>query len=210
VNLTDIRQRVRDVVRDTPATAITDAMIDRWANEANLDIAARTLGLQDAVAATTSDNTVPLPADFLEPITLRLGTDDDVEFVDDEVWFTHSDGGTTLNHTIARVWKADIEVYPTPAANTAYSLRYYKAPASLSAGGDVPAVAVEQHIRIVNYARAHAKLVLGEIREHDTYLGLYERGLPEPRGSRAKLNPGPLTVSLEPGPFDLDPDRRHN
>jgi len=184
--------------------------ITRWLNQAQLDIAARTLTLQELASGTTSDNTIPLPADFLEPITLRLGTEDDVEFVDDEVWFTYSDATATLSHTLARVWESDIEIYPTPEANTAYSLRYYKAPAQLAIAADVPQLAAEQHMRLVNYARAHAKYALGEFAAGDRYMAMFEAGLPPPRGSRAKLNPGPLTVSLEPGPFDFDSDRRHN
>jgi hypothetical protein len=211
MNLGQIRSRVRSVVRDTAGVFITDPEITEWANEALLDLVARLRLLQDQAAGVTAGNTIALPADLLEVSGLRLGAaGDDVAFVDTDTWFDYSDAGGTPPVTLGRVFGGTLELYPTPTTGTAYSLRYVVKPAVLTADSDTPEIPEELHVRLANYARAHAKYKAAELNEGNTYMALYEANLPSsPRGRRRQF-PGSLSLTPIGNTFDDDPEARHN
>lgn len=210
MNLAQIRSRVRSVVRDTAGAFITDAEITEWTNEAQLDLVARMELLQKQAAGVTAGNTIALPADLLDVISLRLGTaDGNVAFVDTDTWFDFSDAGATPPKTLGRPFGNNLELYPTPTTGTAYSLRYVVKPAPLVNDSDTPEIPEELHVRLVNYDRAHAKIKAAELQEGNTYMALYEAGLPSsPRGKRRQF-PGPLSLAPVPGVIDEDPEARH-
>jgi len=208
MNLGAIRTAILDVCRDSVQQVITNTRMDLWINEAQLDVASRTRIIQEEVSTVTVATTIALPEDLIEATRLRFGTDD-AEFVDDDVWWSWSDSGARPKHTLARVWENAIEVYPIPTIGTAYRLRYARRPVVLTAPSQVPEIPVEQHPRLVNFGRAEGLLMLARYEDSLTYRTLYERDLPDPGTSRARIQPGPLTISVDPGPFDLDPDRRH-
>lgn len=287
MNLDQIIARTRTVLRDSAGLLITDANIVDWSNEAQLDLQARIKILTASTTGTTSGNTIALPYNLLEATSLRIGTTD-YRFVDEDTWWSWSDAGLTPNEPIARVFADAIELYPTPATGSTYSLRFFRKPSRMIVGetaapvatssgsaaaeiatintaaphglavGDIvdvvgvtptayngrwyvltvpdtdtftahigstpaaisvqgtveltdePELPEELHIRIVNYARYHAKLLLGEVAEAEQYLVLYERDLPPNSLAHSRIQPGPISVIVDPGPFDLDPDRRHS
>lgn len=212
MNLSAIQSRVRTVIRDSTAAFISNTEITEWANEAQLDLAARLRILQEAdtqADLTEGTNTIALPSTFFEVITLRIGTDD-VEFVGDNVWNSYSDGAATPNHTLARIFGGNIELYPTPTSGFEYTLRYYRKPATLSGDSDIPEIPEHLHIKLVHYARAMALMAMGEINQAEVYFSLYEQGTPNRRGDeRTWMSTGPMAMTLQPGPFDVDPDARH-
>lgn len=145
----------------------------------------------------------------MDLISLRLGSDgDDVEFVSDETWYSHSDASNTLDHTIARIFNESIVLYPTPTAGSSYTLQYIKKPTALSAGGDIPAIPEELHTKLVYYACARAKYVEGEDEKGDRWMAFYEDGLPPPSLASKRNMPGPLSLIPAPGVFDTS-DSRH-
>ena len=208
MNRGEMRSRVRSVVRDTAGTFVTDDDINDWLEEANIDLAARLRLLQGEDTGTTTGNSVTLPTDFIAMHTLRLGTEDDVMFTDDDVWTSYSDEAVSVTNTLGRIWEGAAQLYPTPADGTAYALRYYRTPVAMSDTTDSE-LPVSFHTKMVNYARAHASIKDGEQSQANMYFSLYEQGLPPVSRERERLTPGPMTMRLEPGPFDLDPEARH-
>ena len=203
MNRGEMRSRVRSVVRDTAATFITDDDINDWLEEANLDLAVRLRLLQaeaDETELTESGNAITLPADFLSPISLRLGTDDAV-FVDPETWWGYSDSGNRLTHTLARIFNNQIELYPTPTSGFTYRLRYYRAPVSMS-DSQASELPESLHVKIVHYATARAKMKDDRADEAQFFFGLYEQNLPAPSREKERLFPTPSGFTPAASPFD--------
>ncbi len=212
MNLADLKRRVYAVLRDSPKSFVKDADVEDLLNEAACDLAARLGVLQTTKTGTTSGSSIAFPAspEVARIVSLRLGSDDDVEFTDDEVFWSWSDGGDTPDHTLGRVWNETIELYPTPTTGTAYSLRYAHLPTAVMEGPeDIPELPTQLHPKLVHYARAHALYRCNEESKGDRFLALYEDGLPPVSTGVEASRPGPLSISLEPGPFDSDPDARH-
>lgn len=213
-DLDELISRVRNSLEDSAGGYITDGEITDWLNEAYLDIAARQ-GLLQATLSTTmgaagtsvANGTIDLPDDFLVIIGLRLGGDTNTRLVDDNEFWAHYDDGASPIDTLYRVYNDKIELYPAPTSGTEVSLRYTRKPVPLSAGSDEPAIPEPEHKRMVRYAQAHG--MRKEEREglSDRYLAEYEEGLPA-LNSRARMLPGPFTLSFVPGPFDRV-DSRH-
>lgn len=202
MNLTTMIANVRYTVEDSAGTYVTDAEITQYLNDAALDLNARLKVLTKETSSTvsTSDGTIALPTDFISPITLRLGTDD-VEWVADDVFWYASDNALSVSPTYGRIFNEFIETYPAAANGTAYKLRYVKKPTALSAGADVSAIPEEHHKRMVDFARARARLKEGYEGQSDRYMAMYEDGLPA-MTPRNRVIPGPLTITMEGGPFD--------
>lgn len=200
MDLTEIRSRIRAVARDSSNTFHTDPIIDDLVNEAYLDLVAR-LGLIHSEQSknmgdsgtSVANGTIDLPTDYIRVLTLRLG-DDDVQFVDDEVFWSHYDVGSSPSNTLGRVFNDKIEMYPLPASGQATKLRYIKKPTALSAGADSPSIPEELQSKIVDYARAHVKYKEGEFGAGDRYLAMYEDNLPPLPHLQRRL-PGPIVLS---------------
>lgn len=124
-----------------------------------------------------------------------------MKFVDDDLWWAYSDDAADPEVTLGRVFNETIELYPTPEVGTAYKIRYVKKPTALSAGGDAPAIPEELHKKLVFYATSRGKLKEGQEGMSDRYMAMYEEGL-APLNSRSRVVPGPLTITMERGPFD--------
>src|SRR5512134_3714890 len=155
-DLTTLIARVRSVMRDTSGDFMTDTDITAWRNGAIADIASRQQRIERAVTGTTSDNSIALPPSAgTETLTvdyLSLGTEgDEVVFVDDEIWQSYVDAGASPVFTLGRIYNEIIYVYPTPAANTAYTLRCTSVPAQLSAGGDLHTLPLHMERKLVEY-----------------------------------------------------------
>ena len=199
MTLTELLARVRQEVRDDAKEMFTDDQVTDYINEAQEDLANRQLVLTKTTASTTSDSTIPLPSDFIRPRSLRLGTtgDDDVEFVDDDVFWTWYDAGADPGHTIAVVHGSDIEVYPSISTSTAYSLRYFYRPADLS-GANSSDLPVELHPKLIYFAIARCYMKSREFNAADRFMQMYEVGLRAHPQGRDRVNPGPITIHPAP------------
>ncbi len=210
--LEQIRNRVYSVIRDSDKAFVIPESVDDWVNEACLDVAIRLqLTKQQTTGTTSATGTIALPADFVKSLTLTalLSSSDAeqtrIEFVDDDIYDSwRLAEATPPAGAFGRIFGSNIETYPN-VVSMAYTLRYLYAPATLDSNADVPDLPVEQHIRLVNYARAHAKYQEGELDEGDRYMGLYQAGLPAPPSSYSRQHPGPFSLTPAPSYWDGDP-----
>jgi hypothetical protein len=200
----ELMGRARSFLRDSGGGFIEDTDLLAWINEAITDIAARTQVLHNQVSGTTT-GTIPLPAgvnpDLVEIISLRLGQDD-VEFIDDLAFNATSDAARTTLHSLARVFKNVIELYPTPVVAKAYTLRYAKIPDALVNGSDIHGLPLQMERKLVEYPVAQGKYKDGLTDEADRWLARYEQGLPRVSNGRERFLTGPLRVTREPNVWD--------
>lgn len=197
-----MQDRVYAVLRDSDQTYVTLTEVKQWLNEGLLDLNAR-LRLRQATATGTSSSTgvVTLPTEFVEATSLWFDTVP-VEFVTDAVFESYYEpAAVTPFAVLARVYNNQIETYPAQASAD-YTLRYVERPTLLSADADQPEdLTPELAQRVIDYARAEAKMKEGEYTEHEYYRQRYEEGLPgRPRVDK-KMFPGSLTLIPQPGPF---------
>lgn len=203
LTLGQMRHRVRRTLRDSDEKFITPAEIDDLLNEAQLEIATRTLALQHETTGTLSVYQLALPSDYISIVTFRFGTDT-VEWVDNEVFNSWKDDSAVPGHTLGRIFDNNFEFYPTPAASTAYTYRYAKTPIILDNDADTPEIPHQYHNNMVRYAQAHCKMKDGEPDEFQAYLTMYDAGLPPTKGPTINHRPGPMTIRFNPGPFDTN------
>lgn len=196
------------MLRDESRSFVTNDDVLDWLNEAYFDLNARMRFLRsEALGTASGDITFPADPAVLEILSLRLGTDD-VDFVDDDVFNSWSDDGATPANTLGRVFERVIQLYPSPTASD-YTLRYVREPTQLVEDTDVPELPEHLQVKLIRYAQAQAFLKMDQSNEFTAFLGMYEQGLPPPPGVAKPINPGPLQVSYEKGPFDIDPQSRH-
>lgn len=207
--MTQLRTRVRAVVRDDSGVFVTDANILAWLNEAQNDLANRLQVTKVSTTGTTSGNTIALPAALVEPTSLRLGTEDEVVWVDDETWNPWYDSGDDPGYYLARVFGSNVEIYPTPDTGTAYALRYIGVPTDLSADADVVSLPQELQTKMVQYAQAEALFKEGELAKADRKKQDYEIGLPPAPLGRKRVQPGNIIIGFEPNSFDSDLEAQH-
>lgn len=207
LTLLELRDRVYAQLRDDDHRFYDTDIVSAWLNDALTDIAARTKSIRREATGTQSDGTLAVPADFLEPVYLRLGTDDEVEFVDDVVFNVVTQEANVLGHTIGRYFAGNIDLYPAPDGD-AYVLRYIALPAELTDDADVPEIEPQWHPRLVFYALAQAAYQAREDYRAQVFHQRYEAGLPALPNGNAKFI-GPITLAPEPNVFDLRTERRH-
>lgn len=203
--LLQMRDAVYRQLRDSAKTFIVPADVTAWINEAQRDLAHRLELVQASVSSTTSGNTIAFPNSnaFVRILSVRLGTDD-VEWVDDDQWFSYSDDALDSTVTIARTFNNTIELYPTPDTGTAYTIRYVKEPADLSADGDISTLPAETHIKMIQHAIAQGLYKSKRPNEAQVWDAKYEKGLPaNPLGINKRL-PGPMVLTFEPSVWDID------
>lgn len=203
-NFNELRDKVFTVVRDTGRTFITEQDVDQWLTEAMQDLSSRlrlSQGTQTSPAITSG--AITLPTDYIDLISLAVTgvTDGYVDFdVDLTTYNLYQDQGSDPGVTIGRVFNGSIEMYPAPANSTAYALRYWAFEKD-SLTEFTPSL----HIRMVNYARAHALYKEKDFGAGDRYLTMYEDGLPPPNDSSRNHDPGPWSIRPEPNYFESDP-----
>lgn len=196
------------VLRDTERVYVKVEEVQTWLNEAYLDICVR-LGLteESASGTTTATGTVALPADFVRLLAFYVDTEDSaqkerVEMVNDDIFLNWENSAYSPGTTIGRIFEGNIETYPAVVSD-GYTLEYIEKPIALAAAADTPVVPEELHIRLVNYARAHAKWKEGELEEGNLYWMLYLDNLPQAPDARERKTPGPITVVPQIGYWDL-------
>ena len=203
LTLGQMETRVRRVLRDKGGKFVTKAEVIELLNEAQLEIATRTLCIQVEATGTFTTYQLALPSTYIGGASLRVGTEiDDVEWVDNETFDSWRRGGEDPPHTIGRIFAGNFEVYPTPDVGEAYTLRYAKTPTILDDDADTAQVMPVYEQNMIAYARAHAKLKDGETGEYEAYMSMFDKGLPETMGPTTNFKPGPMNLRYEPGPFD--------
>lgn len=204
-----MKASVYSVLRDSEKTFVADAQVGEWLNEAYLDLCARLRNYRkEASGSLDSNGKVAKPVNYLELQFMAIkasGADryQELTFVDDFVFNSYELNGVTPSAPIARVFDGYIETYPAQA-NALYKMRYAAKPTPLDKAGDQPVLPEELHVRMVNYARAHAKYQEGEGSEGDRYLMLYAEGLPSATIGVIGDRPGPLNITPEPQWWDIN------
>lgn len=202
-----MQTRVRYVLRDSEAAFVSDAAITTWLNEAYLDLVARLrLNKAEVTGTTAAGGTVSVPTGYIETISFSVLVSGDstqtmVRFVDDDVFDSWRLVGDTPDAIFARIFNGTLETYPTQAS-VSYTWRYVKKPTALTSASDEPTLPEELHIRLINYARAHAKFQEGELDEGDRYMAMYETGLPGPPLAGHREMPGPINLVPELNWYD--------
>jgi len=201
--LTQMRDRVFNRLRDSERVFVTAAEVDQYLNEAVMDLNARLRLSRTSVDATSSTTgTVTYPTELVEIESLWFD-DQPVQFVNDETFDSYALAGVEPYTYIARVSGDTIYTYPA-LISLPYTLKYISRPAALmSNDSDTPSIIPpELTPRLVWYAIAEAKWKEGEAAEAERFMQLYVEGLPgRPRGAH-RMRPAPVTLTVEPGPFD--------
>lgn len=206
---TTLEASVFAVLRDSEKAFVTSAEVKEWLNEGYLDLVARTGILKKSTSSTTSSTgTVALPADFVRVaskdgfyVATGTSTVESPLFTRSDIYLGWKNSTSTPHRTLYRIFGANIETYPI-VASKAYTLEYVYKPTALSAGGDIPAIPEELHVKLVHYARAHAKYKEGELQEGDRYFGMYEMGLPPTIPDTERDFPGPIDFVPVPSYWD--------
>lgn len=211
--MTFLEQQTRtyDGLRDAAREFIVTAEVKAWLNEAQRDLAQRLSVLRKELADTVpASGTIPLPADLVEITNLRFG-DTDVFWRDDRDFYDARDDlvSDPYGGPYGRVFDGNIEVTPAQAEGNDYTLRYIYEPEDLVADADISPLPIELHIKMVYYARSMGFMRLNESDQAGNFMDLYERQLPPPPVGQSRINPGPLDITYERGPFDLVNDSVH-
>jgi hypothetical protein len=195
----EIRERVYVFVDDSARTFVSETDVDMWVKEGIDDLSSRLRLSQAQDTGTTSGGAITVPADFLEPVSLQVGSKY-AEWVSNDLFHSYVASGQDAD-PIARIFSGQIEVYPT--TDTAYTLRYW------SLASDTSQFRGNLKLRLVNYVLSRVKAKEGDYRGSEYYLGLYERGLPAPSDVSVNSQPLPSGISFQFGPFDTV-DAKHN
>jgi hypothetical protein len=204
---TEMVASVRNTLRDSEAVFITDAMIGEWINEAYRDLCARLpLLRKDATGTTSSTGTITLPADFTQLLSLRIDDASGDTFVTpvwvtDDIFLSYRSPDVIPGATLYRIFEGLIETWPQQESLT-YFIEYIYKPTDIS-GSTEPSIPEELHVKIINYARAHAKYVDGELNEGDRYMALYTENLPLAPSSMRRERPGPFDFVPAPSYWEV-------
>lgn len=197
LTLGQIQDRVYGLSMDSSRTFILPAEITAWVNEAQTELGARLKLFRSRTTGLFNTTTLPLPTNLMEIVELRLGTDDDVEFVDTQTFSNNKDSWSLPPNTLGRVRNNIVELWPEPLLSSPYELQYIRLPVEVVNAADIPEVPTELQTKVIHYAAAYAKLKEGEMGQHDRFMQYFEMGLP----------PHPLGLWKDrPGPMNLVPD----
>jgi len=204
--ISDLITQVYMGLRDTDQTFFTPTQVGNYLNEGYLDIASRLRLLRSEVTGTVgTDGTIPFPADYVEFLSLTIGSLFLAE-VSNQVFDSYSTTGDTPAATIYRFFGTNIETYPTTdTASASYTLRYAALPPKLDVASTTATFTYlpgELDRRIVAYARAQCRYLDGDTGEADRLMSTYERGLPDEPRAMARWGRGPDSLVPEPGYFD--------
>lgn len=196
-----MQNRVRTVVMDDLGHFITTDDIKQWLNEAQRDLAARTRLLQTrAVGVVGAGSKIALPSNLLSLHWIKLdGATTEVTLSDDAGYMSAFDSGADPGFTIARIYAGNYELFPD-ATGHGYTIEYQYDPPELVGVNDVSPLPEHMHVKMVNYARAHA--TWKDHADGSGYMALYEKGLPETSIGKPRIVPVPMTLAPAMGPFD--------
>src|SRR5512134_1267731 len=111
MNLGQMREMVREAVRDANGNFVKDWELDGWVNEAYADLAARLRLFQKQTTGSVTGG-LAVPADLVEIQVYRVGSQE-VEFVDDDTFWAYQDEGSDVSHPLGRIFNKVIETYPS-------------------------------------------------------------------------------------------------
>lgn len=208
---TQLVARVRSMIPDADGDFVTATDLGTYINEAYFDLADRLECVTREFTGTTSGNTIALPPTGSEVVkrvqSLRVDGAD-VVFVDDAEWNSFADTTDDPGFVVGRVFAGSVELYPTPATGTDYSLRVVIVPETL-AGSDVHELPIWCERKMIDFGAYRSFVKMDEMRRAENFIATYEQGLPAPTIGKDRDIPGPLTIVPIVGPFDLDPDAKH-
>jgi hypothetical protein len=183
--LLELRTDARAMLDETTAGFWTDAQLNYWLNEGNLDLAARLEDLEasDTQSTAASDYQYDLPTDCIKVKRVQydsfplafIGYNDlnKYEAVGDP---STSETGTPQYFYL---WNNDIFLYPTPTAIKNLTIQYYKRPATMDEDTDTPEHASQFHNLIVYYAVYKALVKDTLFTDADRMMGQYLNGVAE-------------------------------
>jgi hypothetical protein len=208
MTLTELRARVRAVLRDDDAHFIADEDINAWLNEGQDDVAARTKYLQKTITQVdvqfTADSELALPADFLSVVLLELPGYGyrEAKFLDQHEFSRWFNGVAYPPETYFSIRGDKLRLVPKAGVATEFILTYARKPVALAADGTECDLPTTLERRIVNFAISHGKLMSEELQSAQHYMDLYERGLPPPQDDADRKVQGPISMTYEPNHFD--------
>lgn len=162
MNFADIKIRVQKIFGDESGAQIDSADILRWANDAQIEIAKNTEGLDGPYTTPTLDGVAAyaLPVDFLlvrrvtfDGYHLERKTAEQLDLVNPNRDVSTSTGKPVYYYTRSR----SIYLYPVPGPVGTLKLTYVKRPADLVDDTSIPNLPVEMHEDIVRYCLMRAK-----------------------------------------------------
>lgn len=200
--LLQLRERVFSRLRDSERVFVTESEVDHYINEAYMDLNARLRLNRTSVDGTSSTTgTITYPSDLVEVEALWFD-DTPVQFVNDETFNSYALTGVEPFTYIARAVGSTISTYPA-LISLAYTLEYVARPTMLTVDADQPTVLTpELAMRLPWYAIAEAKWKESEPVEAERYMQQYVEGLPGRPRMAHRMRPAPVTLNVEPGPFD--------
>lgn len=159
LRLADVIAEVKTQFGDTSGTELTDAMIARWTNQAQIEIVSQNPFLK----ATATQNTVAgtqtfiLPSDVLQVETLQF---DGVilENMSFEQYNTKYRGAqlSTGTPTTWSVWGNSVYLYPVPDNVKTVTIFYVKSPTNVSSPNDLLACPDRYFNAIVEFCMSRA------------------------------------------------------
>lgn len=201
-----MKDRVYDFLRDSNHQLVPEESVQAWINFAQRDIAWRQRISHETETGVTSGSTIDLPGDFVELDYLQVassGIDDDtVIIVDDTEWNTYSEAGGWPDGTLGRIFEGVIELYPSPSTGTAYTLRYVKEPADLTADSQTSTLPKPHIWKMIHYATAQGFYALGQDSDGDRYYTMYESGMGPMNYVGPNGQAGPIRLRPRPNYFE--------
>lgn len=190
LTLADIRLRVQRIFGDTTEVEIQIADIDKWANDAQLDIARRTDCLQAIHTIGTQVGIKSYP--FAEQyISIRRVAVDGIKLARttlEELDNTHDDRDSAYpNDTPSQyyVFANQLFLYPAPAVAGSNNIEifYIRAPIMLVAPEQIPEIPFAYHEDIVRYCVARAKELDEEFEDANRFMEDYETRVSDARAT---------------------------
>jgi hypothetical protein len=197
---------------------VQDYEIVAWLNEAFLQLAWREEFVLREYTSAPVEGVITLPVDYLKTRFLRLvsvaGADEThrVEFVNDDVFdtWTYDSANSVPAHYIARISGLVIEIHPVPSGDAV--LRYIAAPTVLTDLSQRSEVPLPLQQKAIDYARYQALLSAPvsqtDLPRADRYMASFEAGLKKATVNERNIA-GPITLVMQPGYWDLDPETAH-
>lgn len=202
----DLIERARTFVRDSAGNYVLDTDLMSWANEGQADLAARLHLFEHSVEDVTTGATITLPptsepdlvaVDFLSLAGIEVAV------TDQTTWNTYSTDALQPPVTLAVVVGTEIRLYPTPDVGTAFVLRYSMLPDPMEDGEDELSIPRQLERKLVAYMVAMSQMKMND--DASAMFAIYEQGLPQVEVGRERFFVTPMSMTLEPGPFEMDP-----
>lgn len=163
MDLSELRTRVQNQLGDTSEAQFNLATIDRWLNDAQVDVVRRTEVLQGSTVLTSTANTkdYALPTDLLSIRRVEYGGAKLQGTTLDELDKSAPNRAVSYPSDTPSsfyFWNRRLYLYPAPSTGGSnIEVFYIRLPLLLAIGTDIPEVPVSFHEDLVRYAVARGK-----------------------------------------------------